>query len=329
MSCGMVECCQTQMNPFFVSNHHMSLNHTTHYSSELQSGTTSEGNSHTDADPSPDIPIRDIKVGSRVKSEEDDNDDNDDNDDIDLNALEPMSAPTGGMVQRFPCKARNVCESHTSEAAFIELPANPQHGTTLYCSHTLCAGSGRAFRWCQVCEQIVAKRNFMKRHSHGLISSKRKYKPHNHSQAAKEALSTDLQLSAATALQQQANALSVQDDLLPISLLNHSDWDVLQQQRSNAQMTTTLTHQMPPSESLTARQLSLLSAAGQSMLHVRPRMESELESMDLDQIEPKTEAMELDPSQLFLAGGKAEDKLVESIGSLDGWNGAHIDSIFD
>ncbi len=93
---------------------------------------------------------------------------------------------------------------------------------------------------------------------------------------------------------------------------------------------TTLTHAMPTtSESLTARQLSLLSAAGrQPMLHVKST-ESELESMELDQIEPKAEAMELDPSQLFLAGGKAEDKLVESIGSLDGWNGAHIDSIFD
>lgn len=71
---------------------------------------------------------------------------------------------------RYPCKARNVAPDHNNDTAYLELPANPCHGHQLYCSHRECKESGRAFRWCEVCQIVVAKRNFMKRHSHGLMA---------------------------------------------------------------------------------------------------------------------------------------------------------------
>lgn len=87
------------------------------------------------------------------------------------------SLPSSHMVEssRFPCKARNVCESHTADAAYIELPPNPPHGLTLFCSHPKCSETGRAFRWCSVCEIVVAKRNFVMRHGHGLLRSRRSH----------------------------------------------------------------------------------------------------------------------------------------------------------
>lgn len=81
--------------------------------------------------------------------------------------------------RRYPCKARNVGETHTSSTAYIELPPDATHGLQLYCSHPECSGSGRAFRWCNVCEVVVAKRNFVKRHSHGLLSPCRTKKRNN------------------------------------------------------------------------------------------------------------------------------------------------------
>jgi hypothetical protein len=76
--------------------------------------------------------------------------------------------------KRFPCRARNVCGSHTSETAYIELPHDATHGLHLYCSHPQCKVSKRAFRWCDICQVIVAKRNFIKRHSHGLLQAARR-----------------------------------------------------------------------------------------------------------------------------------------------------------
>ena len=76
--------------------------------------------------------------------------------------------------KRFPCRARNVCGSHTPETAYIELPHDATHGLHLYCSHPQCKGSKRAFRWCEICHVIVAKRNFIKRHSHGLLQAARR-----------------------------------------------------------------------------------------------------------------------------------------------------------
>lgn len=69
---------------------------------------------------------------------------------------------------RFPCKARGVMENHTPSTAYVDVPPRAEHGTILLCSHPVCAASGRKFRYCSVCLVPVAKRNFGKRHSHGL-----------------------------------------------------------------------------------------------------------------------------------------------------------------
>jgi len=70
-------------------------------------------------------------------------------------------------VQRIPCKARGMGASHTPQTAYFEIRLGAiRHGDTLVCSHPTCSGSGRRFRYCSVCECPVAKRNFVKRHSH-------------------------------------------------------------------------------------------------------------------------------------------------------------------
>lgn len=78
---------------------------------------------------------------------------------------------------RFPCKARGVLNDHNSRTAYITVSTNANHGTTLVCTHPVCAKSGRKFRWCSVCQIPVAKRNFGKRHGHGLSTDGREQEP--------------------------------------------------------------------------------------------------------------------------------------------------------
>lgn len=72
---------------------------------------------------------------------------------------------------RIPCKARGMSKKHNSDTAFLDIPVDAPHGLLLSCSHFECSSSGRRFRYCTVCESPVAKRNFPKRHGHGLIKS--------------------------------------------------------------------------------------------------------------------------------------------------------------
>lgn len=72
---------------------------------------------------------------------------------------------------RIPCKARGLSNKHNSDTAFFDIPVDAPHGLLLSCSHHECVESGRRFRYCKVCELPVAKRNFPKRHGHGLIHS--------------------------------------------------------------------------------------------------------------------------------------------------------------
>mmetsp|Transcript_15123 Transcript_15123/g.21867 ORF Transcript_15123/g.21867 Transcript_15123/m.21867 type:complete len:278 (-) Transcript_15123:714-1547(-) len=72
---------------------------------------------------------------------------------------------------KIACKARGLPESHNSNTAFIQIPENCLHGQMVLCSHPECVRSGRQFRYCAVCRLPVAKRNFMKRHSHGEFAS--------------------------------------------------------------------------------------------------------------------------------------------------------------
>lgn len=95
-----------------------------------------------------------------------------------------MCAPVGssGMIfsgvanvefRRVPCKARGVHGDHNIRTAYFDIPVNAEHGTLLICSHPGCSGSGRRFRYCAVCDLPVAKRNFTKRHGHGIVKPSR------------------------------------------------------------------------------------------------------------------------------------------------------------
>lgn len=71
--------------------------------------------------------------------------------------------------RRVPCKARGLSKSHNIDNAYLEIPAGASHGMVLRCSHPECQASGRKFCFCKVCGIPVAKRNFSKRHGHGLL----------------------------------------------------------------------------------------------------------------------------------------------------------------
>ena len=77
----------------------------------------------------------------------------------------PRGPPTW---RRMPCKARSVPEGHTAETAYLTIPPLCEHGLVLACSHPECRASGKRFRFCAICDLPVAKRNFLKRHSHDL-----------------------------------------------------------------------------------------------------------------------------------------------------------------
>ena len=73
--------------------------------------------------------------------------------------------------RRIPCKARGMPEDHNAEHAYFEISTDINHGQILACSHPNCIASGRRFRYCGICSLPVAKRNFMKRHAHGVFAS--------------------------------------------------------------------------------------------------------------------------------------------------------------
>jgi len=72
---------------------------------------------------------------------------------------------------RFPCKARGVPDNHNARNAYIDVPPDAGHGAIVICSHPVCSASGRKFRYCSVCMIPVAKRNFSKRHAHGILEA--------------------------------------------------------------------------------------------------------------------------------------------------------------
>ena len=52
------------------------------------------------------------------------------------------------------------------QTAFIVIPKSVIHGEALKCSHPICQKRGVRFRYCEVCQTPVAKRNFSTRHNH-------------------------------------------------------------------------------------------------------------------------------------------------------------------
>lgn len=100
---------------------------------------------------------------------------------VDDRSLSPLSATEEGPISyyerkrtrtlRFPCKARGVTDNHNARTAYIDVPPTAGHGSIVICSHPACASSGRKFRFCIVCQTPVAKRNFSKRHAHGILQA--------------------------------------------------------------------------------------------------------------------------------------------------------------
>ena len=67
---------------------------------------------------------------------------------------------------QIPCRARCMGWSHTAKTAFFNISAEPFHGMLLSCGHAEC--NTYKFAYCVYCRTPVAKRNFNKRHLHGL-----------------------------------------------------------------------------------------------------------------------------------------------------------------
>mmetsp|Transcript_7748 Transcript_7748/g.8859 ORF Transcript_7748/g.8859 Transcript_7748/m.8859 type:complete len:322 (+) Transcript_7748:65-1030(+) len=85
-----------------------------------------------------------------------------------MNAPVQQAIQGDGFFRRMPCKARGVPGEHVARNAYIDIPLHAKHGCLLSCSHPTCRLSGRRFRFCAVCQVPVAKRNFARRHTHGL-----------------------------------------------------------------------------------------------------------------------------------------------------------------
>mmetsp|Transcript_30498 Transcript_30498/g.46193 ORF Transcript_30498/g.46193 Transcript_30498/m.46193 type:complete len:322 (+) Transcript_30498:93-1058(+) len=88
-----------------------------------------------------------------------------------MNAPVQQTNQGNGFFRRMPCKARGVPGEHVARNAYIDIPLHAKHGCLLSCSHPACRMSGRLFRFCAVCQVPVAKRNFARRHTHGLSLS--------------------------------------------------------------------------------------------------------------------------------------------------------------
>ena len=54
------------------------------------------------------------------------------------------------------------------QTAYFVIPENVRHGEELICSYFACRNAGVKFRYCSHCKVPVAKRNFRKRHRHGI-----------------------------------------------------------------------------------------------------------------------------------------------------------------
>jgi len=67
-----------------------------------------------------------------------------------------------------PCRARGMPMDHNFKTAYFIIPEYVDHGEELICSYFGCRNAGIKFRYCTHCKVPVAKRNFRKRHKHGI-----------------------------------------------------------------------------------------------------------------------------------------------------------------
>jgi len=69
-----------------------------------------------------------------------------------------------------PCRARGMPMDHNFKTAYFVIPEEVEHGEELICSYYSCRNVGIKFRYCVHCKVPVAKRNFRKRHKHGMTN---------------------------------------------------------------------------------------------------------------------------------------------------------------
>lgn len=65
-----------------------------------------------------------------------------------------------------------MCATTSLQTAYFVIPETVEHGEELICSYYACRNAGIKFRYCSHCKIPVAKRNFRKRHNHGLMAPK-------------------------------------------------------------------------------------------------------------------------------------------------------------
>eukprot|EP00545_Synedropsis_sp_CCMP1620_P003455 CAMPEP_0119016358 /NCGR_PEP_ID=MMETSP1176-20130426/12428_1 /TAXON_ID=265551 /ORGANISM="Synedropsis recta cf, Strain CCMP1620" /LENGTH=270 /DNA_ID=CAMNT_0006969733 /DNA_START=290 /DNA_END=1102 /DNA_ORIENTATION=- len=205
--------------------------------------------------------------------------------------------------KRFPCKARNVGDTHTRDTAFIELPHDATHGLQLYCSHPECSGSGRAFRWCNVCEVVVAKRNFVKRHSHGLLPICR-----THMRKHKKKVAPKPPLKKSKAITRELTA----------ALKGGSSSSAPPKEDELSTESNTGAHAAPLLEESVSKHEEIMPPITPSCSHI-------LTTAHRQSVCPPRK-MTVPPSKIF---PDDEDASIEAIGNLMGWNETYIDSIFD
>lgn len=67
-----------------------------------------------------------------------------------------------------PCRARGMPMDHNFKTAYFVIAEDTKHGEDLVCSYYSCRNGGVKFRYCAHCMAPVAKRNFCRRHDHGI-----------------------------------------------------------------------------------------------------------------------------------------------------------------
>lgn len=71
-----------------------------------------------------------------------------------------------------PCRARGMPMDHNFISAYFVIAEDAKHGENLVCSYYACRNGGIKFRYCAYCMAPVAKRNFSRRHDHGMSKKK-------------------------------------------------------------------------------------------------------------------------------------------------------------
>lgn len=84
-----------------------------------------------------------------------------------------------------PCRARGMPMDHNFKTAYFVISEDAKHGEDLVCSYFACRNGGVKFRYCAHCMAPVAKRNFCRRHDHGM-SAKGELKDEDEDDASME-----------------------------------------------------------------------------------------------------------------------------------------------